>query len=188
MARTIIKEYCVCKECGFGYANVKNHFCYTVMPPIYKAAYHCPVCKKDGEVNENEVFVKEEEINVSTPDPVSMPQDEKVKRFTLNGDNDKGETIAVDTSQDTPFIKVPELSEEDKEKILKYIKENKDYMITSLEECSIEPLININDLIKCIKLMKFCGVNDIGALKDGLITKEEYDFMHQIFSKIEGDK
>lgn len=183
MARTIIKEYCVCKECGFGYANVKNHFCYTVMPPIYKAAYHCPVCKKDGEVNENEVFVKEEEINTSTPDPISMPQDEQVKRFTLNGDNGKGETIAVDT----PFIiDATKLNEEDKEKILKELK-NKIYTPTTLE-CSIEPLININDLIKCIKLMYFCGVNDIGALKDGLITKEEYDFMHQIFSKIERDR
>lgn len=81
------------------------------------------------------------------------------------------------------FIQVPELSEEDKEKILKEIKENKNYMIASLE-CSIESLINIKDLIKCIKLMVFCGINDIGALKDGLITEEEYNFMQEVIKKV----
>lgn len=86
------------------------------------------------------------------------------------------------------FIQVPELSEEDKEKILKYIKENKNYIITSLEECSIEPLISINDLIKCIKLMIFCGVNDLGALQNGLITKEEYNFMQDIIKKVSDQK
>lgn len=87
-------------------------------------------------------------------------------------------------SDEIEFIKVPELSEEDKEKILKYIKENKNF-IAPIEplECSIESLIDINDLIKCVKLMYFCGVNDIGALQNGLIT-EEYNFMQDIIEKV----
>lgn len=206
--REIIREYCVCKKCGFGYAQVKGHVCYTVMPPIHKAKYHCPVCKFDGEVNENEVFRKKEEITddgftsdfeFAEPCPMPgvlgecndpMPQklvDDNGKEITINGDTGKGETIVVDPSQDTPFIKVPELSEEDKEKILKYIKENKNYIIKSLK-CSIEPLIDINDLIKCIKLMYFCGINDLGALQNGRITQEEFDFMQKIISKIKAGK
>ena len=135
--REIIREYCVCKKCGFGYAQVKDHVCYTVMPPIYKAKYHCPVCKFDGEVNENEVFRKEEKItddgftsDFITPDPIPMPTipqdyqdiEEQIKKLTLNGDNGKGETVRIDTPLNDTIIKVPELSEEDKEKILKYIK------------------------------------------------------------------
>ena len=183
MSRTIYREYCVCKKCGFGYANVKEHLCLTSLPPKYIAKYHCPACKFDGQVGENEVFRKEEVIGVddgftsdfdiAEPCPMPMqnsddcndpmPQklvDDSGKEITLNGDSGNGKTISVEINSDT------------------YLKDNS---ITTTPQI-------INDLIKCIKLMKFCGVNDYGALKDKLITQKEYDFMQKIFSKIEEEK
>ena len=85
--RKIKREHCVCKKCGFPYANITGHLCYTVNPPIYVAKYHCPACKTDGEVKDSEVFMREEEIvddgftsDFINPDPIpmpTMPQDEK---------------------------------------------------------------------------------------------------------------
>lgn len=43
---------------------------------------------------------------------------------------------------------------------------------------TITPIYTDN-ILKLIKLMYFCGVNDIGALENGNITQEEYDFIQQ---------
>ena len=36
--------------------------------------------------------------------------------------------------------------------------------------------------------MYFCGVNDLGALQNGRITQEEFEFMQKIISKIKAGK
>lgn len=44
--------------------------------------------------------------------------------------------------------------------------------------------IDDKDLAKCVKLMYFCGVNDLGALNEGYITENEYNFIQSILTKL----
>lgn len=202
--REIVREYCVCKKCGFGYAQIKNHLCYTVQPPIYVAQYHCPACKFDGEVKESEVFRKVETIGKDDgftsdfimADPIPMPQvvgecNDPMPQI-LNEEmiiTGKQTTSISDGVKNDTYINLPKaITRQQIEKIEEFLKKNNISILNDADLIKIESMLNDNDLIKCIKLMKFCGVNDLGALQNGDITQEEYDFMHQIFSKIEGDK
>lgn len=157
--------YCTCEKCHSARAIVDTSKILTSYPPKY--SYTCPDCNYFGYIGTSEVTGgKEIEREISTPSQEASP--------SLSPFIDDLE-IPI-----TPnYITSPELSEKEKEALLLRLKNTPQTFIPNHNQIVIE-----DDFLKCLKLAYLCGVNDVGALERGVITKEEYNFMEEIFSKI----